>query len=374
MEQAGALSGRASLVDRIQKAIAPYQSLAQKPPFTPDELFIMAIAVAGRPVTKRFVLKWVFAKFEYYRRMVREEFISDDSSRISESNIFRGKINDVLCNYELYLEKKSVQDEADRYTMTVASCERGLSRALPPQYELGEKAFRLFDLPPELRNKIFDLVFQYPQSGLRFTSPGQKVAQLNPSTDRDTWTWRVLHNLSKTARIKDVLAPLRVNKQFYEEAKGSFFAVNHFHFSSDFAMARLLAKIPEPHRRHIQHVTLDHAVDLYKEAKEAIQLLATCGLKKFNLYLQEDDWKEFGTTRRGRVIKTRMDVMNIPGLRKLRTMRGLEEVNFYGCPTVEALIKADMLKPKPKPKKKATDSTKRKTEGEGEGGKKIIRR
>ncbi|KAI7237739.1 hypothetical protein KC330_g2983 [Hortaea werneckii] len=66
--------------------------------------------------------------------------------------------------------------------------------------------------------------------------------------------------------------------------------------------------------------------------------------------------------------------MNLPGLRKLRTMRGLDEVNFYGCPTVEALIKADMLKPKPKPKKKRIGGTKRKAEGDSEGGKKSIRR
>ncbi|KAI6834356.1 hypothetical protein KC340_g6060 [Hortaea werneckii] len=377
MEQAGAVSGRAGLVDRIQKVIVPYKyNNNGKPPFTPDELFTMVIAVNVQPVTKGEVLQWVFANFGYYRKMVEREFISDHSNRISESSIFRGKISDVLCNYELYLKKESVQGEADRYTMTVASCERALSRVLPPQYGLGEKAFRFFDLPPELRNKIFDLVFQYPQSGLRFDYPGQKTARLDPPGNRDTWTWHDLRDSPKTAKIKDVLAPLRVNRQFYEEAKGSFFAVNHLRFSRNFAMRELLAKIPEPQRRHIQHVTLDYQVnrpDVWR-AKEAIALLATCGLRKLNLHLRETDWKELGITRRGRVLKHRMDVMNLPGLRKLRTMRGLDEVNFYGCPTVEALIKADMLKPKPKPKKKRTGGTKRKAAGESEGGKKSIRR
>ncbi|KAI7487071.1 hypothetical protein KC351_g2881 [Hortaea werneckii] len=350
MEDAGVLSGRVSLANRIQKAIAPYKYNSMNPPFTPDEFFTMVIAVTGRPVTKTQVLKWVFANFAFYRRMVEREFVGDDSSRIPQSNIFRAKITDVLCNHELYLKKKSVQGEADTYIMTVASCERVLSRALPPHDERGKKAFRLFDLPSELRNMILDLVFKYPQSGLRFDFPGLNSANINPS-GRDTWTWRVLTNLSKTAKIKDVLAPLRVNKQFYEEAKGSFFAVNQFHFSSNLAMARLLAKIPESQRRHIHCLTLDYQIGSYKEAKKAIALLTTCGLKKLNLHLDEDEWKK-----------------------KLRTMRGLEEVNFYGCPTVEALIKADMLKPKPKPKQKRTGGKKRKAEGEREGAKKSIRR
>ncbi|KAI7521368.1 hypothetical protein KC331_g19791, partial [Hortaea werneckii] len=114
MEQAGAVSGRAGLVDRIQKAIAPYKhNNNRKPPFTPEELFTMVIAVKGQPVTKGQVLQWVFANFGYYRKMVEREFINDDSNRISESSIFRKKISDVLCNYELYLKKKSVQGEAD---------------------------------------------------------------------------------------------------------------------------------------------------------------------------------------------------------------------------------------------------------------------
>ena len=37
----------------------------------------------------------------------------------------------------------------------------------------------------------------------------------------------------------------------------------------------------------------------------------------------------------------------LPGLSVLRSIRGLEEVAFYGpCPTIEKICKADMLKPK----------------------------
>ena len=34
------------------------------------------------------------------------------------------------------------------------------------------------------------------------------------------------------------------------------------------------------------------------------------------------------------------------GLPTLRKVRGLDEVYFHGCPTLEAVFKADMLKPK----------------------------
>ncbi|KAI6842993.1 hypothetical protein KC340_g11703 [Hortaea werneckii] len=388
MEPAGALSGRASLVDRIQKAIAPYGYNSMKPPFTPDELFTMAIAVNCQPVTKGQVLKWVFTNFKYYRNLVEEEFVDGNPKQFynndglywrspeTDSGRFRSNINEVPRKHDLYLKTESMKDGMDKYTMTVASCERSLSKVLRPKQELNRKAFRFLDLPSELRNAIFDLVFQYPRTGLLFATKGQKTAMIDSPADYDTKGWHKYGKLERTAKVADVLAPLLVNRQFYEEAKGCFLAVNHFHFSNLRAMSVTLAKISELQRRHIQHLTLDYGVEHYdlRDARKAIALLATCGLKKFNLHLEEDKWKELGTTSRGKVFKHRMDMMNIPGLRRLRTMRGLEEVNFYGCPTVEALIKADMLKPKPKPKQKRTGGTKRKAEGENEGGKKSIRR
>ncbi|KAI7176760.1 hypothetical protein KC316_g3206 [Hortaea werneckii] len=388
MEQAGALSRGASLVERIEKTIAPYKYNNRKPPFTPDELFAMVIAVKGRPVTKGQVLQWVFANFKYYKKMVEGEFVDDNPKQFysddkydwrrpeTKSGRFRANINEVSRNYELYLSTESVPNGSDRYSMTMASSERILSRALTPQLTSDGKPFAFLDLPSELRNQIFDLVFQYPRSGLLFAAKGQKTAMIDSPMDYDTQGLHKYCKLERTARITDVLAPLLVNRQFYEEAKDCFLAVNHFRFSNLQAMSVTLAKISESQRRHIQHVTLDYSVWSYElpGAKEAIALLATCGLKKLNLYMKEARWKEFGTTRGGKMIKSRMDVMNIPGMRKLRTMRGLEEVNFYGCPTVEALIKADMLKPKPKPKKKGMGGRKRKAEGDSEGGKKSIRR
>ncbi|KAI6886704.1 hypothetical protein KC363_g3885 [Hortaea werneckii] len=389
MEDAGVLSGRDSLVDRIKKAISRYKNLNKRPPFKPDELFTMVIAVKRQPVTKVQVLKWVLANFKYYQNMVDQEFVNFDPSievpslsrPKTKSNRFRTSIHNVPLNYELYLNTCSAQDGPDRYTMTVASCERGLSRVLPPQHGLAEKAFRLFDLPPELRNMIFNFVFQYPQSGLLFSDyfsmNGRGPAIIDAPADHDMPTWRESCTLPRTAKITDILAPLLVNKQFYEETKSCFLAINHFNFEDNEIMGRRLAKIPKSQRQHIQHVTLHYKIGFspkMRGAKEAIALLATCGLKKLNLYLEEDKWKETGTTSGGKVFKKNMDLMNMPGLRKLRMMRGLEEVNFYGCPTVEALIKADMLKPKPKPKKKQTGGTKRKAEDEIEGGKKSIRR
>ncbi|KAI7199354.1 hypothetical protein KC343_g8335 [Hortaea werneckii] len=388
MEQAGALSGSVSLVERIGKTIAPYKYNNKKPPFTPDELFTMVIAVKGRPVTKGQVLQWVFANFKYYKKMVEGEFVDDDPKQFNSDDIygwrkpetksgrFRTNINEVPRNHELYLSTESAPNGSARYSMTMASSERILSRVLTPQHPCDGKAFAFFDLPPELRNKIFDLVFQYPRSGLLFAAEGQKKAIIDAPADYDTQGLHTYNKLERTARIADVLAPLLVNRQFYEEAKGCFFAVNHFHFLNLRTMSGTLAKISESQRRHIQHVTLDYSVWAYElpDAKEAITLLVTCGLKKLNLYLKEDRWREQGMTRRGKILKSRNNVMNIPGMRKLRAMRGLEEVNFYGCPTVEALIKADMLKPKPKPKQKRTGGTKRKAEGESEGGKKSSRR
>ncbi|KAI7286101.1 hypothetical protein KC345_g1293 [Hortaea werneckii] len=388
MQQAGALSGGASLVERIEKTIAPYKYNNRKPPFTPDELFAMAVAVKGRPVTKRQVLQWVFANFKYYKKMVEGEFIDDDPKQFysddmydfrrpeTKSGRFRANINEVPRNHELYLSTESVPNGSARYSMTMASSGRILSRVLTPQHPYDGKAFAFLDLPPELRNKIFDLVLQYPRSGLLFAAKGQKTAIIDSPADYDTQGLHRYNKLKRTARIADVLAPLLVNRQFHEEAKGCFFAVNHFHFSKLQAMSGTLAKIPESQRRHIQHVTLDYSVWAYElpDAKEAIALLVTCGLKKLNLYLKEDRWREHGMTRGGKILKSRNNVLNIPGMRKLRAMRGLEEVNFYGCPTVEALVKADMLKPKPKPKQKRMGGTKRKAEGDSEGGKKSIRR
>ena len=77
------------------------------------------------------------------------------------------------------------------------------------------------------------------------------------------------------------------------------------------------------------------------------------------------------------------EMATLPGLEKLRELRGLETVTFRGCPMLEALLKDDMFKPKTTPrateeedaaggseKRKATDGGECTVAEEGGGSKK----
>ncbi|KAI6786819.1 hypothetical protein KC358_g19002, partial [Hortaea werneckii] len=103
------------------------------------------------------------------------------------------------------------------------------------------------DLPPELRLRIYELVFSFPKSGVRVChnakSGLQELHMLTRSFDerktlsdwyqsapvRSATSWQSPSNYIRSLPVTTVLSLLCVNKFFYHDAIKVFYNLNHFH-------------------------------------------------------------------------------------------------------------------------------------------------
>ncbi|KAI7088688.1 hypothetical protein KC356_g3018 [Hortaea werneckii] len=371
MEQAGATSRHVSLSHRIQEAIAPYKQRDIRPPFTPGELFTMAVATARQPVTMQQVLMWIFSNIEYYRNLALFTFASEaplsptDKLKMDIMQGFRMRLKNVPCFYDLGVNKATKDGERDTYTMTAAACEKALYRVVRPVKPLDRGSFRFFDLPPELRNRIYDLVFHYPQDQLVFARipKGRALLHVRQSPKVAVGGEYTCVPTAWTSTISDIFAPLLVNKQFYKEARTVFFAINRIFFWNLTVANRILAKMTRFQRQHVHDIAFLYQpmAANFRLAESAMAHLAFCGLQKFTLCFSEVLWSKYLTAQVATanvqggpvpvldfVIQEKYgDVRDLPGFQTLRALRGLKEVRFAGCPTVESLLREDMLTPQP---------------------------
>lgn len=378
-QRSSEMSMATSPQSRIADVIAPFQDSEEEPPFTPKELLVMTLLVEGRPLTERAIIHRVFDHFKYYRQQAYETFFEPDGFYYSKSRRaaadYRRQFQEVLKQAELPVEiiRNQGASREEQYFISAKNCEQMLSGVLHPQGTGDQQPFRFFDLPAELRNTIYELTFQYPKSGL-FLSKERKYAYVQTRSiaedtkvghDFQRLTYDGLKEYFRTAPIKDILSPLLVSRQFYQEASPVFYSINHFYFLDSEVMNHVLKSISGGCRSHIRHVSFIYPAWTYYEkwVAESLAFLATCtSLRKLEIYFDEAAWKEQGSTRTGKQVKKYDSLKNVVGFGGLGRLRGLEEVIFHGCPELEKMLKSKMLQPKPKPD--VGMGTKRKTGGD----------
>jgi len=366
------MSSLLSIRHRITALLAPWTSSKQKSPFSEVELFAMALLVAGRPMTEKVIFEWIFEHVGYCRQLAYESFYGGqhypmypEPAAVGSARNLRIAMSNVLGQHDFPVEITVIGGVA-HYSMSAANGHRVLAHALGLNFDR-KQSFPFFRLPAELRNTIYELVFQYPKSGLHITGRNSSVARvLTRSTDEDV-SFNVAgrqHRILATAPIEHILAPLLVSRQLHQETLPFFYNSNKFYFGNHQWMHEVLSKIPDAHRDHIKHVSFTY--QLY-DSRDAVAHFTTLGklqgLRKLEVHLDEERWKEYRTGGK-RAVKKYEDIAKVPGLRTLGKIRGLEEVIFHGCPTVERILKEGMLKPKPT--RKAAAPRKRKAFEGGE--------
>ncbi|KAI6886710.1 hypothetical protein KC363_g3886 [Hortaea werneckii] len=331
----------------------------------------MAVAIAHQPVTMQQVLMWICSNIEYYRNLALFAFATEaplspaEKLKMDIMRQFRIQVKYVPYCYDLGVNKATKDGERDTYTMTAAACEKALHRVVRPVKPLDRGSFRFFDLPAELRNRIYDLVFHYPQNRLLFarTPKGRASLHVGQCPKVAVGGENTCVATAWTSAISDIFAPLLVNKQLYEEARTVFFAINRFDFWNLTVANKILAKMTRFQRQHVHDIGFFYQPTAanFRLAESAMTHLAFCGLKKFTLCFSEVLWSKYLTAQlataivqgvsvptQGFVIQEKYgDVRDMPGFHILRALRGLTEVTFDGCPTVESLLREDMLTPQP---------------------------
>ncbi|KAK3113669.1 hypothetical protein LTR53_008820 [Teratosphaeriaceae sp. CCFEE 6253] len=365
------------LVKQISAVIKPWAESAEAPPFSERQLLIMALASSPRPMTEEAAYEWILDHFKYYKKAMFAELwqsqtgdLPCDSYAGSPSAYDRSEnipsfIEEFLsCFYmvDLPLIEIAYPNEV-RFMVSSAGAHASLSDLLNDGPD-DASPFRFFELPPELRNRIYEMFFRYPASGLCYDGPGRRFEMLTRSLndmadDIDCW------DASEAAPFftpapRDILMPLSIDRQFYSEAMPIFYRINHFHFDGYRSLWDSLSALNESRRRHIRYISVcDSRCGASVYFPGAVKsLLQPENLRVLNLQFDEEAWL---VRSKGGKIKKYDSIMKHPGVAQLRKMRGLSQVFLRGCPRLEAEIKADMLSPKPdlplvkaRPSKRAT--------------------
>lgn len=380
------MTSKAELAERINKAIAPWRKAAVKPPFMPEELVIMAISLCGGKATGERIFLWIGSTFEYYEKlMVRESHYlklhwsarkQQGHIAVSAGRLFRASICDALDQFDLPIQcSPGAVNVAPVYRTSTRSALNILAPKMGPNDSFQAKAFNFFALPAELRDIIYNMVFKFPRSGLvlerfyrRIEDPPQdrKFLVRSRSYDLDFSHAMLLPHEGtfgpvqqatiKTRPVLDILQPLLVCRQFYNEAMPKFYQLNHFHFPNVLTLRQSLIKMPSVRRDRLTNISFNYDVDSYRiahhrkltesrAAVDAFEMLSSIKhLSKVSISVNERAWHTGYDARR--FYNKHASVMNMDGIEQLRSLRGLTDVAFIGCPTLERELTAWMTRPR----------------------------
>ena len=338
----------AELRSHIEAAIESWKSPTEKPPYSFVELITMALVYNGEAMKSRQIIDWIKKFFVYYGQFDLhgsrctwvgfEKFASPATVDFTDPAAY--DIN-YLWNVDLA--------EARIY--------------LQPTFGFGPQgSFPFLRLPVELRTIIYEMVFQYPASGLwldryrwdkdhtdRFQVASKDYAkdfsQNGQALDSVRRYGQRFEQLSQEA-----LGLLSVNKQIYEESLPFFYRNNLFYCPTVIKLGQYLRRLAPARRQHLRQIAFKYHPHYVDVAPAASRYLASLpNLRKLYVEIDEDVWARFGYT----------SPLKITGLAILRGIR-IDEVVFNGnCPTIAPVLKLEM---------ESKDSKKRKmVEARGRG-------
>lgn len=375
-------------LQKIEAAMAPWMSSDKEPPYTMEHIVVMAMLCADRPLASEEIFSWLIDSFRFYRHVVTQEHIANHrhvfvrharpGGPAFESQRLHQSFREALRCFETPLEIHGNEDQELSWTIRASDGNAVLAGILAEPQANTQKPFNFFGLPGELRAKIYDMVFGYPRSGLHirrfgYTQKGTIVLEsrfgisdrsYHESFDLKKWERKVILKESlSTWPMGRVLAPLSTSKRFYNEAMPTFYRINHFHLENPALLHSFLCSLAPGRSKHIGHISVACEHFGHYMTPKASELLAQIEhLRKLQFHFDEQRWLDMAEGNNGKVIKKYTTVKNMPGYGALRAIRGLDEVTFVGCPTLEKLLKADMEKPKSM-KKDSADAGKRKGRG-----------
>ncbi|KAK3633651.1 hypothetical protein LTR56_015717 [Elasticomyces elasticus] len=343
-------SPRLGVRERIDVATLSWSKTEEEPPFCATDLILMALLSRGCPLTRKEICKWMVDNFGYYRKLAAEALwgYNRAAGELPAVHEVHRKLDRAFKKYDLPVHVKDLEGEGVEVKYT-AHAAAGSMLALPND-NLKKGAFPFFRLPAELRNTIYELVFQYPRSGLYFassctTQPRTLSRDLDdvgefppPASSRKPW-----EDLYLAKPVHVILEPLLTSRQFYNEAMPVFFQINTFYFPNYHTMSATLYGIPVAHKKHIRSVSFKLATYIWqaKVDENFVALLMLPDLRKMCIRFDEGNWLNGGLG-----VPAHQSIKEHPCANIRGQLYGLEEATFIGCPKLQALLKDGMLRPK----------------------------
>ncbi|KAK4896584.1 hypothetical protein LTR27_005502 [Elasticomyces elasticus] len=346
---------RPGVRERIKIATLPWLETADEPPFSATELVTMALLSSGRPLTRKEICGWLISNFGYYNKLAAEAFwgYTRATGKLLAVHAVHKKLDKAFRQYDLPVHVINVNDgegeeEEVRYKAHGAA-ESTLTIGVSDSCKK-KQSFPFFRLPAELRNTIYELVFQYPRSGLYFvssctTQPRTLSRDLDslgefPLAASNRHPWKDLY-LAKPVHV--ILEPLLTSRQFYNEAMPVFFQTNTLYFPDYHSLSATLREVPVAHKDHVRSVSFKMSPYTWEGTMDGDfrTLLMLPDLRQLCIRFDEETWLHGGSG-----VPAHQSVEEHPCVSILRQLYGLEEAIFLGCPKLQALLKDGLLRPK----------------------------
>lgn len=336
-----------SLLDDIENSLQTYMRTSKKPHYSLEQLAVIAVAFTNCATWKQAFI-WIMKHIPYVNERAVVEFADENWVRHTLRHRFRAAYEGA----ELPLIWQSNADGTHQYSISSASARPflGLHGREQP-----ETPFRFFDLPAEIRDMIYSLVFAVPGGQICLTS-SQLSTRSSYSRDGSGPRLHGLLRVPRSARTAvrswmsdlDSLAPsnkkfragpllsqhlasLRVSKQFHSEAMPVFYKQTQFMCPSVELLNELLVRSGPvdtgrlPIIRHLAFFLNP------KKGRNASSVLSTSfaacfdalksmkGLRSLDIHLNEHEWSDVNTAR-GQ--PKWPDLLKIPAVMKLSQLRG----------------------------------------------------
>jgi len=370
----------------------PHYYRFEKPPFSASELAVFACLTdddEGDGMTKGEILEWITRHFIYYRWLALQAYaewqdIVVDISEPEHRCFERPAV--VMDGFQHIFSDAEVPFVDQDHNETVNSANAHETRIVVPTIEgrlylrrwlepARKGTFPFLELPAEIRNVIYDMVFTFPEPGFGFGTPKQQIPfsfkllarehDLHPPPA--SWStmakrMRVWNNkiydwsLPTSGPINKVLSLLTVSNQVHHEAVSCFYQINAFHFLDFGRSSTLLARMPMSRAKHLSRVSIN--LDLgtvFKRSGEGTMAFFVAGmtslataerLERLDVQAADYGWlnmngKDLLLLGRRRDFKS---IAKIPGFRELAVAASkTKELNISGdCPKIQAFLQAEV--------------------------------
>ncbi|KAI6847682.1 hypothetical protein KC332_g2262 [Hortaea werneckii] len=309
-----------SLRDEVQEVIRPYTTADKEPPFSGDELIVMALVYTDDDaLPKDRILRWIINTFKYYH----DAFIDKAFQNLADDLDFQdgsgagvfGNITGAFTEYEAPIREGQLASEkctASLWSVTTQAARVYLRHWLEPERD---GTFPFLDLPPEIRNSIYELLFTLPSSGIHVQNADgregfdafflERIDEPVPYGRKWSESLDLGSPSIKKKSMNDILALLCVSKQVNKEAMPMFYMINMFHFDSySIELQNLVWSMPKSRFEHLRKLHLDFGehvtewlLDLWIDITGALSA-KSAGLAELRLSMTDDAWLGRGSKAR----------------------------------------------------------------------------
>lgn len=262
-----------SLRNEVQEVIRPYTTANEEPPFSGGDLVVMALVDTDEEtLPKDRILRWIINTFKYHHDAFLDKAFQtlepDFNFGIGSDEAVFVNIAEAFTEYEVPIRESRAMGEKRNTTIwsvTTQAARVYLRHWLEPERE---GTFPFLDLPPEIRNSIYELLFTFPYSGVHVQGADdrkgfdvfflERIDEPGPCGRK--WSDSLLPGSQFIIKkpMNDILAFLCVNRQVYEEAMPLFYLLNAFHLDHySFEVEKFPQAMPISRFEHLRNLHLD---------------------------------------------------------------------------------------------------------------------